>query len=314
MSPPSAAQYSPIAQGDLYDSSEKLLTQPGSADVGDNGACACGCHRPSGLRRFWPWILHVLVLFLNIIVFTLLLRTYTHRPERTDWDDLLNAHSPVYPAVEYNIVRFNGTLGFHSPYVGFGPAADAAWEKITMTNKIGLIPIRVPDDYLARTELDNARRQSKVRFLPEDGGGSMGTIDVFHHLHCVNMLRQYSYVEHYPEIQRDISIRPRFFRDHLDHCLEMLRQNLMCYADTALITYDWVAGVPKPFPNFNTVHQCRNFAKIQEWQRAHRMRVPLERIQATRMGGEGELSIADVDLNGVLTPSGMSDSLPNATD
>ncbi|CCM06778.1 uncharacterized protein FIBRA_09077 [Fibroporia radiculosa] len=126
------------------------------------------------------------------------------------------------------------------------------------------------------------------------------------------MFRKYSYLEHYPEIQEIMSERPRFFRDHLDHCLEMLRQNLMCHADIALITYDWVAGFPKPFPDFSTVHQCRDFGKIQQWERENRVRVSLGRIQAAR--GEGELSVADVDLSGVLTIGGMSGDAPTRTD
>ncbi|CCM06373.1 uncharacterized protein FIBRA_08631 [Fibroporia radiculosa] len=139
-------------------------------------------------------------------------------------------------------------------------------------------------------------------------------MDLFHNLHCINMFRKYSYLEHYPEIQDIMSARPRFFREHMDHCLEMLRQNLMCHADIVLITYDWVAGIPKPFPDFNTFHQCRNFTKIQEWEHTNRVRVPLERIQATRKGGDGELSIADVDLSGVLTFGGMGVSQPKQSD
>ncbi|CCM06845.1 uncharacterized protein FIBRA_09149 [Fibroporia radiculosa] len=131
----------------------------------------------------------------------------------------------------------------------------------------------------------------------------MGTIDLFHDLHCVDMIRRYSYIEHYPDLQNTMTTRPRFFRDHLNHCLEMLRQNLMCHADIAFITYDWVAGFPKPFPDFNTVHQCRDFTKIQQWNRANRVRIPLERIQATRK--DSELSAAVVDLNGVLIAPGL---------
>ncbi|CCM01727.1 uncharacterized protein FIBRA_03793 [Fibroporia radiculosa] len=301
--------YSPIAQGDPHESSEKLLAQP--ADIDDTGACPRPRHRPSVWRSSWLWLLHAFLLFLNLsVLLSLVLRSSF--PERVDWDDLLNAHSPVYPAVEYNLVRFNGTIGFRSPYVGIGPSVDAAWAEVT--DHSGSLPIRIPDDYLSRIRLDDSHRPSNVRFLPEDGGGSMGSIDLFHNLHCVNMFRKYSYLEDYPEIQDMMSTRPRFFRDHMDHCLEMLRQNLMCHADIALITYDWVADFPKPFPDFSTVHQCRDFTKIQEWERANRVRVSLERIQATRKGGPGELSVADVDLSGVLTIGSMGGDAPSRTD
>ncbi|CCM06779.1 uncharacterized protein FIBRA_09078 [Fibroporia radiculosa] len=34
----------------------------------------------------------------------------------------------------------------------------------------------------------------------------------------------------------------------------MLRQTLMCHADTGLITYDWVAGHSSQYPDFSTRH------------------------------------------------------------
>ena len=59
-----------------------------------------------------------------------------------------------------------------------------------------------------------------------------------------------------------------------DHCIEMLRQVLMCNADTGIITYEWVNGSKEPLPNFNTVHRCRNLDKVHSWNLAHSARVP----------------------------------------
>ena len=54
-----------------------------------------------------------------------------------------------------------------------------------------------------------------------------------------------------------------------DHCIEILRQVLMCNADTGIITYEWVDGSHDPHPNFNTMHRCRNFDKLQSWNLGH---------------------------------------------
>jgi hypothetical protein len=35
-----------------------------------------------------------------------------------------------------------------------------------------------------------------------------------------------------------------------------------------------VEGVEAPFPNFNVLHQCRNFEKILDWVDEHRVIVP----------------------------------------
>ncbi|KAG1883827.1 hypothetical protein F4604DRAFT_1516758, partial [Suillus subluteus] len=58
-----------------------------------------------------------------------------------------------------------------------------------------------------------------------------------------------------------------------DHCIEMIRQNIMCNADVKMITWDWVQGLDTPYPNFNTRHQCRNFEKILDWA-VHAVHIP----------------------------------------
>ncbi|CCM06374.1 uncharacterized protein FIBRA_08632 [Fibroporia radiculosa] len=151
---PLSAQYLPVAQGDPHESSRKPLAQ--LMDIDDNGVCACHCHSSAGFRL---WLLHAFLLFLNLTVFVSLL-FYSHLPERTNWDDLLDAHSPVYPAIEYSLVRFNGTIGFCSPYVGVGPKVDAAWAEIT--DNTGSLPIHIPDKFLYRLGLDDNHWPSNV--------------------------------------------------------------------------------------------------------------------------------------------------------
>ncbi|KIK42893.1 hypothetical protein CY34DRAFT_804465 [Suillus luteus UH-Slu-Lm8-n1] len=36
-------------------------------------------------------------------------------------------------------------------------------------------------------------------------------------------------------------------RTHLDHCIEILRQDIMCPGDVAMVTYDWARGIEDPF-------------------------------------------------------------------
>jgi hypothetical protein len=50
-----------------------------------------------------------------------------------------------------------------------------------------------------------------------------------------------------------------------DHCIDMIRQVLMCHGDVTLVTHAWVDGYENPFPDFNTWHQCRNFNAISSF-------------------------------------------------
>lgn len=52
----------------------------------------------------------------------------------------------------------------------------------------------------------------------------------------------------------------------LEHCVEILRQTLMCHGDITLLTYNWVKGRQMPYPNFNTVHTCKKWDKLVEWK------------------------------------------------
>jgi hypothetical protein len=54
----------------------------------------------------------------------------------------------------------------------------------------------------------------------------------------------------------------------MDHCIDMLRQSLMCYADmTPLISYDdkEQGNHDYPFPDFASQHKCRDFGKLVDW-------------------------------------------------
>ena len=54
----------------------------------------------------------------------------------------------------------------------------------------------------------------------------------------------------------------------------MLRQTLMCNSDLSIISHRWVKGHPRPYPNFNVLHQCRNFEGITDWVYEQAIPVP----------------------------------------
>lgn len=43
----------------------------------------------------------------------------------------------------------------------------------------------------------------------------------------------------------------------------------MCKADISVNTYDWIPNFPKPWPNFETEHECANWDSIHNWAREH---------------------------------------------
>jgi len=48
--------------------------------------------------------------------------------------------------------------------------------------------------------------------------------------------------------------RASSLRKHTDHCIDILRQVLMCNGDMGLVMFHWVSGIgPAPYPDFSTM-------------------------------------------------------------
>ncbi|KAJ7104124.1 hypothetical protein B0H15DRAFT_766556, partial [Mycena belliarum] len=188
--------------------------------------------------------------------------------------------------VEYGTLKFNGTFRHPSIYRGTPtPELDAAWDRLTTDVQ----PMRISKETLLR--IGKADVPSLVRYREEDGGGYMASVEVVHQLHCLNMLRKYTYHDYYKDTDKAFTIRPDIFRNHLDHCVELLRQNLMCIADTGVITYEWVDGWELPYPDFNTAHQCRNYEKVLDWAYSEAVHVPRQNVTRLAVDFEKDLTV-----------------------
>lgn len=82
-----------------------------------------------------------------------------------------------------------------------------------------------------------------------------------------------------------------------DHCIEMLRQVLMCNADVGLITFDWVAGFDVPFPNFSTPHKCRDFEKVYQWYEENMVDLPMSRM--VRVGNVVDMTAQEAGVTAI---------------
>lgn len=56
-----------------------------------------------------------------------------------------------------------------------------------------------------------------------------------------------------------------------DHCIEILRQFVMCHADVGLVAAHWIEGSDHPWPDFNTRKVCRDFEGILQWTLDHQL-------------------------------------------
>ena len=80
----------------------------------------------------------------------------------------------------------------------------------------------------------------------------------------------WSYKDHY--LERDghlpdhFNISENLIREHLDHCVDVLRQDMMCHIDVSpyFIVYDEKAPLGSTF-DFSPHQKCRNFDRVRQW-------------------------------------------------
>ncbi|KAI0016896.1 hypothetical protein F4780DRAFT_782839 [Xylariomycetidae sp. FL0641] len=90
----------------------------------------------------------------------------------------------------------------------------------------------------------------------------IGTMNVFHELHCLKRIHQYMYSDFYfaniTDHQRELN------RIHNEHCIDFLRLSAMCHGDIGLITYSWHDDQLFPIANA-TSHQCVNWDMLSQF-------------------------------------------------
>ena len=53
--------------------------------------------------------------------------------------------------------------------------------------------------------------------------------------------------------------------DHLEHCIDALRQSLMCSSDITPLPWTWVEADHRAKEVAEVAHSCRNFEDIRQW-------------------------------------------------
>ncbi|KAJ6443651.1 Zn(2)-Cys(6) zinc finger domain protein [Purpureocillium lavendulum] len=144
-----------------------------------------------------------------------------------------------------------------------------------------------------REDVERSRKTSEVDWFNStveygaaNGGGYMATLEMFHQLHCLNMLRKAVHHDYYKRMAPSANgTYPRNLMTHLDHCVEIIRQVISCRGDVGLITFHWVEGNPVPYPDFNTWHQCRDHEEILAWAKTQEapLTAPLEKKMFTSL-------------------------------
>ncbi|KAH0429205.1 hypothetical protein CcaCcLH18_08557 [Colletotrichum camelliae] len=171
-----------------------------------------------------------------------------------------------YKTPEHYNAEFRQTNKWRGPPGNHSNAVDVAWHEI----ELGAGGIWVSEEEVKLLNMTDSPELPFHKIPEEHGGGHLAMLEVFHLLHCLNSLRMglfYNY-EHYKFLDEGVPDENIF--THYDHCIDMLRMNLMCYGDvTPALFVDPLSNPLRrdALPNWSSMHTCRDFDAILEWNK-----------------------------------------------
>ncbi|KAJ5281326.1 hypothetical protein N7478_006698 [Penicillium angulare] len=194
---------------------------------------------------------------------------------RGDLNGLCSQHISQYCELQ----SFNGSLVKENIFrQDASPEVDAAWDSLGINYR----SVRVT----SKDAEESGLAPDQVKIKPRYGGGYPATVEGLHHLQCLsssdfeqNLLRQSLYYNHdyyHSQGGGTFSNNDQILRYHVfvykAHCLDVLRQQLMCTVDTGLLGQVWIyPDNPEPYHDFSSQHKCKNFEKIRRWAQINQL-------------------------------------------
>lgn len=161
--------------------------------------------RPVLARSYWwLWLLQVALLLSSCTFFYLALRL---RLQTLNYVKQFSAYSPAAPAVQYENIKFNITTKGNR-FVGAGPDVDRAWREISYDMGDQMI---MPDELPI---LDMPESSLRVKHPQSGAEGYRVGMEVFHQLHCINLLRRVTYRDYYEPISAEFKVGAEALKMH----------------------------------------------------------------------------------------------------
>ncbi|KAJ7033579.1 hypothetical protein C8F04DRAFT_1260834 [Mycena alexandri] len=159
-------------------------------------------------------------------------------------------YSPAQSAVEYQVVKFTRGVEDDIPIYEQRPSpeVDEAWRQLYAFSETSV----------SRSEASQmANRTWPILGAPDH---YLVALDVFHQLHCLDMVRQRLHPGHN---------YTRLPMGHIRHCIGAIRQALMCAADISPVVWQWSDELQIADQRDDIPHVCRDYGKIQAWAKDH---------------------------------------------
>lgn len=170
--------------------------------------------------------------------------------------------------ISFKEIQFNGTIwpGPNPFWARKAPSdeVDQIWR--SQFDPIWAIPITSSD------VLKLGKDPSVVAKFEDDFWGLgddayIGALDVVHQMHCLNAIREYAFADYAEDRESPTKKRHGDMQWlHLQHCVDIIAQNVMCHADAGIHTYNWMDTQRQPFPDFSVNRKCRDWDALMAWR------------------------------------------------
>jgi len=153
---------------------------------------------------------------------------------------------------EYAHLARNSAVAWtsRSSYFGEDEAlADQLWEEISIDNGT----VALSDSYAEAMGLPISQR------FPWDKEKGIYLLNGFHSMHCLKTIRE-------AVLEFDQGLDRSEPTEHILHCLDALRQDILCYADD---TPRYTGSQPKGRSGTGQIRQCRSWSQLEAWAKQH---------------------------------------------
>ncbi|KAJ5684070.1 uncharacterized protein N7477_000415 [Penicillium maclennaniae] len=165
-------------------------------------------------------------------------------------------YSPAKDAVKYTTRLFDSGLNYGKT-IYQGPPSQKSNDAWTALFIHGLTRI---------SAAEAAPMHNKTLPIPDDPENYITSLAVFHQLHCLNAIRMSLWNTSLMRGDEDeTSMR------HLDHCVDIIRQAIMCHSDISLFVWARDPRDGKAKGISSVTHTCRDFnaRQIARWADYH---------------------------------------------
>ncbi|CAK1367160.1 hypothetical protein CB0940_10477 [Cercospora beticola] len=174
-------------------------------------------------------------------------------------DDVQEIYSPARNVIEHEIRIPN--VEPKGPFVGLPrPELDEAWSDLLRPAMLDMPPAEM-------------KKMNKSSVAVKGTGGYVGYYAVFHQLHCLKRLYQWTHKESYQDVIDD----GRLTAEHYDHCIEVIRSALMCQPDLTVHTVHFDSQAPHGLKGYSHhERKCIKWEPFKEWVDKKAIPAPLQ--------------------------------------